>query len=171
MGVTKMQAVRKGTSGSSALEFTLSSIPLIFAVISIVQMSLGMWNYHTLNEAVKVTARTAAVRGSDCASLACAMTVGEIAQMIDTKGVGLLPTSLDITLTDSNGAIACNPVSTCTSSTTTWPRSGANSVGQVISISGSYPFTSPVAMFVPGRRASSFAPLTFSAISQQVIDY
>ena len=126
------------------LEFTLSSIPLIFVMVSVVQMSLGMWNYHTLNEAVKITTRTAAVRGVDCASLACAMTVGQITQMLTTKGSGWLTGSLNATLTDANGAINCNPVSTCTSSTTTWPRSGGNATGQVISISATYPFKSPI---------------------------
>jgi hypothetical protein len=99
------------------------------------------------------------------------MTVGEITQMLNTKGIGLLSGSLDVTLTDSNGAINCDPVSNCTSSTTTWPRSGGNAAGQVISISATYPFNSPISMFVPGRGGSSFKPLTFSAISQQVIDY
>jgi Flp pilus assembly protein TadG len=166
-----MKAFRKPTSGNSVLEFTLSSIPLIFVIVSIVQMALGMWNYHTLNETVKVTTRTAAVRGIDCASTACAMTVGEIAQMLTTKGIGLLSTSLNATLTDADGAITCNPVSTCASSTTTWPRSGGNATGQVISISATYPFNSPLSMFVPGKGGARFAPLTFNAISQQVIDY
>jgi Flp pilus assembly protein TadG len=157
--------------GNALLEFTLCSIPLIFVIVSVVQMSLGMWNYHTLNEAIKVTTRTASVRGADCASLSCALTVGEITQMLTTKGVGLLPGSLIVTLTDANGAITCNPVSTCTSSTTTWPRSGGNSTGQVISISAKYPFSTAISMFVPGRGGAAFRPLTFSAISQQVIDY
>jgi Flp pilus assembly protein TadG len=166
-----MKALHKGASGNSVLEFTLTSIPLLFVIISIVQMSLGMWNYHTLNEAVKVTARTAAVRGSDCAALACAMTVGEITQMLSTKGIGLLSDSLNVSLTDANGSIVCHPVSTCTSSTTVWPRSGGNSTGQVIAISASYPFNSAISMFVPGKGGSTFEPQMFTAISQQVIDY
>ena len=166
-----MIGVRKGISGNALLEFTLTSIPLIFVIVSIVQMSVSMWNYHTLNEAVKVTARTAAVRGIDCASLSCAVTVGQITQMLTTKGIGLIPGSLNVTLTDANGSIDCNPVSTCTSSATKWPRTGGNATGQVISISATYPFNSPISMFVPGRGGKSFQPLTFYAISQQVIDY
>jgi Flp pilus assembly protein TadG len=166
-----MKAFQKPTSGNSVLEFALTSIPLIFVIISVVQMSLGMWNYHTLNESVKITTRTASLRGTDCASLACAMTVGEIAQMLTTKAIGLLPGSLNVTLTDANVAINCDPVSSCTSSTTTWPRSGGNTTGQVISISATYPFTTAISMFVPGRGGTQFAKLTFSAVSQQVIDY
>ena len=166
-----MKAFPKATSGNAGLEFTLSSIPLLFVIISLVQMALGMWNYHTLNEAVKITTRTASLRGADCASTSCAMTVGEIAQMLTTKGIGLLSGSLNVTLTDANGAITCDPVSTCTSSTTTWPRSGGNAIGQVISISATYPFDSAISMFVPGKGNNSFAPVTFSAISQQVVDY
>jgi Flp pilus assembly protein TadG len=153
------------------VEFTLTSIPLIFVIVSVIQMALAMWNYHTLNEAVKVTTRTASVRGVDCAALACAMTVGEITQMLSTKGVGLLSSSVNVTLTDAMGTIACDPLTTCTSSTTTWPRSGGNATGQVISISATYPFKSAISVFVPGRSMASFQSLTFSAISQQVIDY
>ncbi|HUO31173.1 MAG TPA: TadE family protein [Bryobacteraceae bacterium] len=166
-----MHTGKRRENGNAALEFTLTSIPLLFVIISVVQMSLGMWNYHTLNEAVNVTTRTAALRGSDCASLSCAMTVGQITQMLTTKGIGLLSGSLNVTLTDNNGSINCNPVSSCTSSSTVWPRSGGNTVGQVISISATYPFTSAISMFVPGRGQSSFGSVTFSAISQQVISY
>jgi Flp pilus assembly protein TadG len=167
----KMKDAGRGRRGNAVLEFTLCSIPLIFVLISVVQMALSMWNYHTLNEAVKVTTRTASVRGADCASLACAMTVGEITQMLATKGIGLASSSLDATLTDANGAIACNPVTSCTSSTTTWPRSGGNTTGQVISISATYPFKTAISMFVPGQGSSTIQSQTFSAISQQVIDY
>jgi Flp pilus assembly protein TadG len=166
-----MKAADKARRGNAMLEFTLCSIPLLFTIASVVQMALGMWNYHTLNEAVKVTTRTASVRGADCASLSCAMTVGEITQMLETKGIGLLPASLNVTLTDANGAITCNPVSTCTSSSTTWPRSGGNSTGQVVSISANYPFNTAISMFAPGSGGNGFQALTFYAISQQVIDY
>ncbi|MGD0362671.1 MAG: TadE/TadG family type IV pilus assembly protein [Bryobacteraceae bacterium] len=166
-----MKAGLRNARGNALLEFTLTAIPLIFAMVSVVQMSFGMWNYHTLNEAVKITTRTAAVRGVDCAALACAMTVGQVMQMLTTKGIGLLPGSLNATLTDANGTIACNPVSTCASVATTWPRTGGNAAGQVVSISATYPFNSAISMFVPGRGGVSFQSLTFSAVSQQVINY
>lgn len=166
-----MKAVHKGTSGNALLEFTLTAIPLIFVIISVVQMSLAMWNYHTLNETVKLATRVASVRGVNCASLSCAVTVGQIATAITTNGIGLVPASLNVTLTDSNGSITCNPISSCTSSATKWPRSGGNATGQVISISGTYPFNGTISMFVPGRGGSLFRPLTFSAISQQVINF
>jgi hypothetical protein len=166
-----MKAFSKATSGNSVLEFTLSSIPLIFIILSSLQMSVAMWNYHTLNETVNITTRVVALRGADCASAGCSMTVGGITTMVANKGIGLVPASLNVSLTDATGSITCHPVTTCESSTTVFPRSGGNSVGQVVAISASYPFNSAIAMFVPGVGAQTFDSLTFTAISQQVIYY
>jgi hypothetical protein len=91
--------------------------------------------------------------------------------MIDNKGVGLVPGSLNVSLTDANGSIVCHPITSCTSSTTVFPRSGGNAVGQVIAVSGSYPFNNAISMFVPGTGYSSFGAPTLTAISQQVIVY
>ena len=64
---------RRGERGSSMVEFTLVGFPLIFILISIFEMARGMWNYHTLEEAVEVGTRYEAVRGADLqAQSACA---------------------------------------------------------------------------------------------------
>jgi len=153
------------------LEFTLTSIPLMFVLISIVQMALAMWNYHTLAETIKYATRMAAVRGTDCAGLSCQLTVGSIAQTITTKGIGLTASKLNVVLTSNSGSINCAPVSNCNSSSTVWPPSGGNQVNQVISISATYSLNQGLAMFVPGKGSMLFSPVTFSTISQQVIDF
>ncbi|MFN7993192.1 MAG: TadE family protein [Bryobacteraceae bacterium] len=166
-----MPGKRKAAKGSAIIEFTLSTVPIIFVTVSLIQMSLGMWNYHTVAETVKAVTRTASVRGVGCASLACALNVGQITQLIAAKGIGLTPSSLNVTLTDTNGSISCNPVTTCYSNTTVWPRSGANSLNQLISISAKYSFSSAIAMFVPSKGSTNFGTVTLGAISQQVIDF
>jgi hypothetical protein len=47
------------------LEFALTGIPLIFIWISIVQMAIGMWRYHTIQYAVKTAGAYIVVHGSD----------------------------------------------------------------------------------------------------------
>jgi Flp pilus assembly protein TadG len=44
----------QGGKGSAIVEFTLVAIPLIFIQISIVEICRGMWDYHSLAQAVKV---------------------------------------------------------------------------------------------------------------------
>jgi len=166
-----MPGRRRSERGSAIVEFTLSTVPILFVTVSLIQMSLGMWNYHTIAETVKAVTRTTSVRGAGCASLACAMNVGQITQLIATKGIGLTTSSLNVTLTDNNGAISCNPVTTCYTSTTVWPRSGANSLNQLVSISATYSFSSAIAMFVPSKGSTRFGTVTLGAISQQVIDF
>ena len=56
---------RRGVRGSTMVEFTLVGFPIIFILISIFEMARGMWNYHTLEEAVEEGTRYEAVRGSD----------------------------------------------------------------------------------------------------------
>ncbi|MGA2593980.1 MAG: TadE family protein [Bryobacteraceae bacterium] len=166
-----MAGRRKDTQGNAILEFTLTSIPLMFVLMSIVQMALAMWNYHTLAEVIKFTTRMASVRGTDCAGLACQLTVAEIAQTITTKGIGLTAANLNVTLTSNSGSISCAPVTNCSSNNTAWPPSGGNQVNQVISISATYSLNQGLAMLVPGKGSMLFSPVTFSTISQQVIGF
>ena len=49
----------RSAKGSTLLEFTLVGIPVIFVLISTIEMARGMWMYHTLCHAVKEAARFA----------------------------------------------------------------------------------------------------------------
>src|SRR5579871_5563504 len=53
-------------SGQSLIEFTLVGIPLIFVLISVFEISRGMWIYHTLAYSVKNGVRYASVHGINC---------------------------------------------------------------------------------------------------------
>ena len=162
---------RQGRKGNAIVEFTLVAIPFIFILISISEMCRGMWDYHSLAEAVKVACRNASTRGADCAGQACATSIGALSTTISGFAVGMPASALDVTFTSAAGSVTCNPLSTCTSSGTVWPPSGGNSVGSNISISASYNFTSMIMMFVPGKTGVQFSGVTFSAKSEQMIVY
>ena len=130
----------RGVRGSNMIEFLLVGIPLIFIILAIVQMSLGMWTYNVLANTVDQVARYATVRGGG--------TVGSVAQQLVADGPGLSPAKLNVTLASSNAAaIACNPVTACIGSGTLWPTGAA--FADTVTISGTYPFATPFAMFWP----------------------
>lgn len=160
---------RRWRGGNAIIEFTLVAIPLVFIQVSIVEICRGMWDYHSLAQAVKGACRAAATRGAGCAGSGCAMTVGQIATTISSYAVGMPASALNVTLTSNAGSVSCNPLSSCTSSSTVWPPAGGNTAGSDIVISGSYSFTSMLMMFVPGTHGMQFSGVTFTAQSRQVL--
>lgn len=160
---------RQNSTGNAIIEFTLVAIPVIFAMISIVEICRGMWDYHSLAQAVKAATRSAATRGAGCAGKGCAMTVGQIATTISNYAVGMPAASLNVTLTSNAGDVHCNPLSSCTGSATVWPPAGGNTAGSDIIISASYQFTSALSMFVPGKGGMTASAVTFRAKSRQLI--
>lgn len=163
---------RKRTRGSTLIEFALAGIPAIFLVISVCEMGRGMWNYHTLARAVDAGAHLAAVRGQGCTTgtNSCSVSVGTIASAIETAGIGLAPANLNVQLTTNDGTVTtCNPVSTCTSTTTVWPPSSNNAEGDTVTVTAQYTFQSAMGMFWPGAGNISFGTFTFPANSTQLI--
>ena len=150
--------------GSSIVEFTLVGIPLIFVLISIFEISRGMWIYHTLAYAVTEGTRYAIVHGENC-SLSpntCSVTVSDVAKKIQYVGVGLLPDQLTLTFTAPAGGTATTCLlQDCLKApynAQVWPPSGANVPGTDITISAKYPFSSAIAMFWPGAGPSLVFP-------------
>src|SRR5579862_5160756 len=88
--------LRKPTArrGSAILEFTLTGIPLMFIWISIMQVAIGMWQYHSLQYAVKVAGSYVAVHGSDCSTgtNTCSIQIKNAAQVLNAY-LGGMPTS------------------------------------------------------------------------------
>lgn len=153
------------------MEFTLVAIPLIFIQISIVEICRGMWDYHSLAQAVKAASREVATRGAGCAGSGCAMTVSQIAAAISGYAIGMPASALNVTLTSNAGSVNCSPLSSCAGNGSVWPPAGGNTVGSDIIVSGSYNFTSMVMMFVPGTNGMQFSGVTFTATSRQVLLY
>jgi Flp pilus assembly protein TadG len=161
-----MRSRRDSERGNSIVEFMLVGVPVLFLVISIAQMSLAMWSFHTLAFAVREGVRYASTKGPGCSITgnACATTVGSVAQKVAVAGVGLQTSQLNLTLTSSAGSVTCTPLSSCVSDTTRWPPSSA-AVQSNISITGSY----PIVTFLPFANNLLTNSGTVSASSQQAL--
>jgi Flp pilus assembly protein TadG len=159
--------------GGVTVEFTMVGIPLILALISTIEMSRGMWMYHTQTYAINQGARYVVVRGADCAATgsSCTATVGNIASVIANSGVGLLPSRWSVTLVSASGAnnVTCSPLSSCLTNSTVWPPSPDNALGTNVAISASYPFSSAMLMFFPGSSPVHFGSYNLGAYSKQTI--
>jgi Flp pilus assembly protein TadG len=142
---------RHNRRGNTMLEFVLVGIPMIFIFISIVEIARGMWTYHTLAYAVREGVRYASVHGSGCASPnTCQVTIGNIANVIQSAGVGLDPNTVSLTFTTAGGTATTDTMTNQKASTTTWPPSGSNAAGQNVKISAKYPFRTFLSVFWAG---------------------
>jgi len=166
--------------GNAMIEFTLVGIPLMFLIVSVFEMSRGMWNYHTLQEAVKEGVRFEAVRGADLLNNSlvcsgnpdsCGASVNGIATALSAAAIGIPPQYWNATLIAGTTSFTCAPVSSCLANTTQWPPTGNNTSGTPIEIFATYQFNSALAMFWPGSQPVSFSTVTFAADSQQAIVY
>jgi Flp pilus assembly protein TadG len=171
-----MKINRKNQKGSQIIEFTIAGIPMIFLLFSTLQLSIGVWNYFTLDHAVNLATRYAAVHGASCVANgnACSVTIGDIATQLTTNAVGVPSSKYDVTFkTNSGVSTSCAPVSTCLSNATTWPpaASNDNAVGASITISAKYTFHTAIGMFWFRDGTSLFGPIYFPATSTQQIMY
>lgn len=159
------------------VEFTLVGIPMIFIVISVFELSRGMWIYQSLAASVKAATRYTSVHGADCATSpnTCTVTVGQIASVIQAAGPGLIPDQMTVTFTPATGTAISETLTVALTDSTTWPPSAgfANAVGQNITISAVYPFSSVISMFWPGAGPGigPFSPVNFPAASTEKIQY
>ena len=115
---------RRKQRGSAILEFAMAGIAGVTLIISIVQMGMAMWNYHTMAYAVHETNRYIASHGRSCTTggNACSITVGDIVNKLKSYALGIPDTNMNMTLTSQSGTVvSCSPVSSCESDTTQWP--------------------------------------------------
>jgi hypothetical protein len=161
--------------GAVTLEFAMVGIPLIFALISIEEISRGMFIYDSQVSAINKGVRYTVVHGADCTQNGntCTTTVGNIATVIANNGVGLVPDNWDVKLISASGSnnVTCNPLSNCLSNNTVWPPSPDNAQGASVAISATYPFTSALSMFFPGAKPVKFSTTSLPAYSQQFIAF
>jgi len=165
---------RSEHGGTSLIEFTLVGIPLIFVMISVFEISRGMWIYHTLASAVKAGTRYTIVHGTNCAQApnTCTVTIGQIATQIQAAGPGLMPDQLTLTFTPANGSATTETLTASLADTTVWPSSTANLVGMDVAISATYPFSSVISMFWPGASpVGTFGTVNFPAASREKIQF
>ena len=156
---------RRGVRGSQMLEFALIGIPFIFLILAIVQMSIGMFTYNTLASAVDLGARYASVRPKG--------SVGSVAKQIVGNSPGLLPGNLSLVMSGTVNGVSAN-VATCLASScvsqmgTVFPTGTA--LADTVTISGTYPFATPLAVFWPAEGVLHLAgTVTLGATTTQLI--
>lgn len=166
-----MKGIRNSRQrGSAVVEMALVFLPLMFSVFSIFELGRAMWTYHTLASAVKKGTRVAMVHGARCAdaSSACPVTVADLVQTIQTVGVGLDMSTLNLTFTAGGQNLTCAPASTCSTNNTQWPPSPYNPVGQTVTINGKYGFNTVLKTMWPGQTVGTF---NLAAKSTEVIQF
>lgn len=170
---------RKLQRGSAFIEMTLVGIPMIFVLISTVEVSRGMWIYSTLSFAARETSRYISVHGQNCQTLPnnCGLQQADLATFINNAATGLLPDDLTVQLTNPALNFTCSlrslQLGSCGSVGAGFiPPSGGNGVGSPIAINLKYPFPNAISMFWPGAgRGTVVGGLTLSASSQDQIQY
>lgn len=169
--------------GSAALEFALTGIPFIFVWISIIQMALGMWQYHTVQFAVKTAGAYAVVHGAGCSANGntCTVKVKDVAQVLKNYAIGLDPAAITVTF-NAMGADHVTVASTitcqlsgggspCLNNNSQWPPAANNTAGTDIEIKTEYLFRSALAMVAPGPGSTpvSFGTFWLPGFTHQTI--
>lgn len=164
---------RKRQRGSIMLEFIFAGIAAVGLMITTVQISIAMWNYHTLAYAVHETNRFIVVHGHDCILYGntCSISVADVAHKFSSNAIGLPDGTVNLTLTpdpaSGSSAVSCNPVNSCYASTTTsWPPFAGSMQGSSTTVAASYTFGSAIVGMwyrTPGTRIGS---VTITSSSQ-----
>jgi Flp pilus assembly protein TadG len=162
---------RKSERGNSMIEFVIAGIAAIGLLISTIQLSLLMWNYHTLAEAVHETNRYIATHGRSCTTggNACAITVADVVTKFKDNAVGISDTSVVVTLTSQSGTVyTCNPLNSCASDTTQWPPIAHmdNNPGSYTKITASLSLTPAIVALWLGQPGTRITSVTLPATSE-----
>lgn len=176
---------RKNRRGSALLEFAFTGVPLMFMWLSTVQISLGMWHYHTMQYAVKATGSYLAQHGSDCASPnTCQATIESMAGVMKTNSIGIPATQLHMTFNAVSSSdhktvtntVTCTltnatvPANGCDQNSTTWPPSGSSTPGSEFEIQAEFQWSPAIGMVAPGSGgAVTFGSFWLPAYTHQVI--
>lgn len=160
--------------GTATIEMTLVGIPLIFVLISTVEIARGMWIYNTLAYALREGTRYSVVHGVDCGipPNACAVMVKDIARVIQRAGVGLYDTdNLHIEMRSLTDDVS-STLTSALGNTSQFPSMGGGAIGAPITFTATYPFQSLIAMFWPGAGPGvNFSSVTFPASSRENIQF
>lgn len=136
---------RAGQTGAAMLEFALVGIGLIFILLSLFEVSRGLWAYDTLAYAVREGTRYAATHGEGCAST-CSITIGNIISYMEAAGAGFDTNNVTVTFTPQSGTTTSDTMANLASNSTTFPPSTANAPGDTVEIAAKYKFKSVLSM-------------------------
>jgi len=186
--------------GATTIEMAFVGIPLIFILISIFEISRGMWMYNTASTAVREGLRFASVHGKNCVhnppsvSNTCDVTANDVVKVIrlgvgnnltnslnygptGAGAAGLVPATTIVTFTSKTVTFNCPLDGTSGGEARcgqTWPPStpvGENDVKNTITISIKAPFRSALAMFWPGSRPMQFGATNLWASSSDTVQF
>lgn len=170
----------KRRRGTALLEFAMTGPPLIFIWISTIQMSLGMWHYHTLQYAVKVTGNYLSAHGADNSTLK----IKDLAGVMKTYSIGVPPSSVYVTFSSVSStdhstvltSVNCElnnpsaPANGCDQITTSWLPTSNNSVGSEFEIQAEYRWNPAIGIVTPGAgRSFTFGSFWLPAYTHQVV--
>jgi Flp pilus assembly protein TadG len=160
----------KSDRGSSVIEMALVLVPLLFMLLSTLEMARCLWTYHTLAMAIKRGARFSAVHGARAVEAAAVnqKTIADVIQVIRYSGVGLEPGRMRLTFTAGDVSSVCETAVACASNSASWPAAPGNVPGLAITIECRYAFQSVLSFLWPGQTANSF---TLLARSREIIQF
>jgi Flp pilus assembly protein TadG len=154
--------------GSLLLEFTLLGIPVIFMTLSVFEVSMTMWQFHTLEQCAVSGARYVITHGSNC-SATCPITVGNVVTRITQMGIGLDPAKLSITLASASASTTYSPASSYLTNGTTFPPSADSTAGKDITVTVKQTISNPFVLYWPGQASVLQSAVTVSGTSRQRI--
>ena len=175
-----------GRRGNTLIEFTLVGIPVIFLLISIFEMSRGMWLYHTLASTIREGTRLAVVHGNSCNLYpnSCAMRIRDYAGRIRNWGIGFTTADIrDLTFVSATRTITCPTLADCVGDAAAgsayWPAGAPGAAEDAggkrrtaIEIRATYQFRSAISMFWPGAGSGqTFGTVMLPASSRELIQY
>ena len=166
----------RSQSGSAPIEFSLCAVFIIFLLISLVDMSRGLWINHTLAEAVRGGTRWAIVKGSRYSNLDTGerlpgATLADVRAFVLRSAPGLVPSQLNLRFESAQGVINCSPSTECPGGTlgTNWPPDGYADPGREIGIFATYPYNSLAVMYFPGGGGLRFGQYVLQSVSRERI--
>ena len=164
---------RSTQRGSAILEFALVAIPVIYLTISVIELSLESWKFHSMAYAIEMAARYACAHGRTCSKNGntCTIKVKDVANAISAQAPVLDSSLLDISLITNSATTTCNPLNTCFTNSTQFPSSSDNGVGLDIKITATYPMYNPLSILWLGTSGSSGSYFTLGASTRQTILY
>jgi len=161
--------------GQSIIEFTFVGIPLMFVLISIFEMSRGMWMYHTLAHATKTAVRYSIVHGQNCFTPSvntCGKAIRDIAMEFQKAAVGIDEATTMLTFISAAGTIGPKSLTLCLGDNATqWPPTGGNAPSQIVTIEAVTPFRSAIALFWPGSSPVTVGRVNLPARSSDRVTY
>lgn len=167
---------RSRRRGAAMVEFALAGIASATLLISTVQLSLAMWNYHTVAYATHEANRYISVHGRSCTQggNACSITVGNVATKFKTLAIGIPADSVTLTLTSQSGTVyTCNPLSSCLNDATQWPPVAHmdNAPGRFTTVRAAYTRNSGIVMIWPGSSPTQIGRITMPSESKIVMQF